>query len=414
MSARPTVRRREPHAHPTRVPPAACFNSNSWKCGRRQRAHQDPSHDHDPSACSALSDENQIRSFNMIRVRARYCAAAARPPNRYTLTGIKLFRQRGSAPARLLGAHPPRRPLQDMRAVMRGVGKEIECGSGEGSADTRDYGEDRCTKCNLAFKTGDVVIEAALAAGTKLSHEQCFRCSSCSEQLAENNYYEHENDTFCGRCHAEMFLPRCAGCDELIFDSTYTVAEGKKWHQTHFCCWVCDTDLCERQYAKDPENNPVCLGCYNERYAVTCATCKGSVGAGEMAMRAGDLSYHHTPECFRCKVRAQGGTISPPCRGDRASLLMQQLVYSAVPSVQASWWIMTLAFCRTETATGAGLLSWAGEQKVRADGGRDVLHRVSHLCCAMLAAQPRCTAVHTHPISGEVAGAGWGPQRGGE
>ena len=65
-----------------------------------------------------------------------------------------------------------------MRAVMRGVGKEIECGSGEGSADTRDYGEDRCTKCNLAFKTGDVVIEAALAAGTKLSHEQCFRCST--------------------------------------------------------------------------------------------------------------------------------------------------------------------------------------------------------------------------------------------
>lgn len=45
-------------------------------------------------------------------------------------------------------------------------------------------------------------------------------------------------------------MPRCSGCDELIFDPTYTVAENKKWHIVHFCCWVCDIDLCEKQYAK--------------------------------------------------------------------------------------------------------------------------------------------------------------------
>jgi hypothetical protein len=107
---------------------------------------------------------------------------------------------------------------------------------------------------------------------------------------------------YCGRCHAEFFMPRCAGCDELIFDPTYTVAEGKKWHLVHFCCNVCDEDLCEKQYAKDTEEDdaPICLPCYNEKLAEMCGTCKKPITAGERAMRAGESSYHHNEECFRC------------------------------------------------------------------------------------------------------------------
>ena len=136
--------------------------------------------------------------------------------------------------------------------------------------------------------------------------QACFCCKNCDEQLAEYNYYEYEDDIYCGRCHAEMFMPRCAGCDELIFDPTYTVAEDKKWHLVHFCCWVCDVDLCEKQYAKDPESNPVCLPCYNDKYAIVCATCTKPITAGDKAMRAGELSYHHTADCFQCKVCKSG------------------------------------------------------------------------------------------------------------
>ena len=116
----------------------------------------------------------------------------------------------------------------------------------------------------------------------------------------------YEGDVYCGRCHAEFFMPRCAGCDELIFDPTYTVAEGKKWHLVHFCCWVCDMDLCEKQYAKDSDGNPCCLPCYNDKYAVHCGTCAKPITAGERAMRAGDKSYHHDDACFRCVTCKEG------------------------------------------------------------------------------------------------------------
>ena len=91
-------------------------------------------------------------------------------------------------------------------------------------------------------------------------------------------------------------MPRCAGCDELIFDATYTVAEGKKWHLGHFCCLGCDVDLSEIQYAKDQGSNPVCLPCYNDKYAVICATCTNPISAGDKVR----LLLHLSPECAAC------------------------------------------------------------------------------------------------------------------
>lgn len=235
----------EPEPAPKKVRTAA---------DRKKLAHQDPLHDHDPDACSALADENQIRSFQM---------------------------------------------LNDKRNEMYGVGiprkfdekKDQGCGHGD------------CKRCDKHLKDGDDVIEAP---GVGVFCADHFCCFNCGEELCENNYYEYEGEIYCGRCHAELFMPRCSGCDELIFDPTYTVAEGKKWHLVHFCCWVCDIDLCEKQYAKDPEQHPCCLPCYNDKYAAICGTCKKPITAGEKAMRAGEKSYHHTVDCFRCAVCKEG------------------------------------------------------------------------------------------------------------
>jgi len=225
---------------------------------RKQLEHQDPAHDHDADQCTGLGDENQIKNFAL---------------------------------------------LNDKRNDMYGQGRD----AGEAKHDHTGKVCQKCTAPSKTFVAGDKVIEAELSDGTTIArHEACFCCANCKEQLAEYNFYEYEKDIYCGRCHAEMFMPRCAGCDELIFDPTYTVAEDKKWHLVHFCCWVCDVDLCEKQYAKDPESNPVCLPCYNEKYAIVCATCKKPITAGDKAMRAGELSYHHTAECFQCKVCKQG------------------------------------------------------------------------------------------------------------
>eukprot|EP00039_Didymoeca_costata_P018706 m.334616 g.334616 ORF g.334616 m.334616 type:complete len:729 (+) comp17399_c0_seq1:112-2298(+) len=222
---------------------------------RRKMAHQDPLHDHDTEACSSLADENQINSFMM---------------------------------------------LNDKRNEMYGVGVPKKM---EGDGKDQDHGDCHCKRCDKHMHDGDDMIEAP---GVGVFCPDHFSCFNCHEELMEHNYYEYEGEIYCGRCHAELFMPRCAGCDELIFDPTYTVAEGKKWHLVHFCCWVCDIDLCEKQYAKDPEDHPCCLPCYNDKYAVQCGTCKKPITAGEKAMRAGDKSYHHTDDCFRCAVCKDG------------------------------------------------------------------------------------------------------------
>lgn len=211
-------------------------------------AHQDPAHDHDLGACSHLGDpnnhnENQIKSFEL---------------------------------------------LSQKRNEMYGVGQP-ERYRGEG---------DSCGRTDEPIAANDMIIDVPEI--NKKFKEDNFTCKNCKEELCEFKHYVHEGDVYCGRCHAEFFMPRCAGCDELIFDATYTLAENKKWHTVHFCCWVCDTDLCEKQYAKDPDENPTCLECYNEKYAKKCGTCAQPISAGQKAMRAGETSYHHDDECFSC------------------------------------------------------------------------------------------------------------------
>lgn len=160
--------------------------------------------------------------------------------------------------------------------------------------------EIKCHRSKKSIKKGDDIITVPGLGQTYL--EEHFTCFNCGERLAADNYFEYEDEVYCGRCHAEKFMPRCSGCDELIFDPTYTVAENRKWHTMHFCCWVCDIDLCEKQYAKDKDANPVCLPCYNEKYAPTCSTCNKPVAAGARAMKVGEQTYCHNAECFKCKA----------------------------------------------------------------------------------------------------------------
>jgi prickle len=222
-------------------------------------AHQDPIHDHDSEMCSGLTDENQLKSFNA---------------------------------------------LDDKRNEMYGIGVPVV-------VEAEDHPGGPCMRCEKVLKKGDNVIEVPEIPQPYCA-PGCFTCNNCNEELCEFNYYTYEGDVYCGRCHAEFFMPRCAGCDELIFDPTYTVAEGRKWHLVHFCCWVCDMDLCEKQYAKDTDSNPCCLPCYNDKYAVMCGTCKKPITAGERAMRAGENSYHHDDACFRC-VTCKDGLENKKC-----------------------------------------------------------------------------------------------------
>ncbi|XP_024898497.1 prickle-like protein 4 isoform X5 [Pteropus alecto] len=70
---------------------------------------------------------------------------------------------------------------------------------------------------------------------------------------------------YCGRHHAELLRPRCPACDQLIFSPRCTEAEGRRWHENHFCCQDCAGPLGGGRYAL-PGGGPCCPSCFESRY----------------------------------------------------------------------------------------------------------------------------------------------------
>jgi len=49
-------------------------------------------------------------------------------------------------------------------------------------------------------------------------HPQCFVCTECDELLADLIYFYRNDQIYCGRHFSNLLFPRCAGCDEVLFD----------------------------------------------------------------------------------------------------------------------------------------------------------------------------------------------------
>lgn len=115
-------------------------------------------------------------------------------------------------------------------------------------------------------------------------HPKCFKCKKCSQLLVDLIYFNFNNEIYCARDLAElMAIPRCTACDELIFSSEYTCADGKNYHLKHLCCFLCDSILAGQKFVSDdtPNNNPVCLKCFDQHYANLCSLCKKNIAPSE-------------------------------------------------------------------------------------------------------------------------------------
>ncbi|XP_070217306.1 prickle-like protein 4 isoform X2 [Bos mutus] len=60
-------------------------------------------------------------------------------------------------------------------------------------------------------------------------------------------------------------LEECT-CENLIFSRRCTEAEGRRWHENHFCCQDCAGPLGGGRYAL-PGGGPCCPSCFERRYS---------------------------------------------------------------------------------------------------------------------------------------------------
>ena len=76
-----------------------------------------------------------------------------------------------------------------------------------------------CFNCFQLIESGDVYVTAPDQLGeTGAWHPQCFKCTTCQEFLVDLVYFysEQKQTIFCGRHQAELLIPRCAACDQVV------------------------------------------------------------------------------------------------------------------------------------------------------------------------------------------------------
>ncbi|NWJ11311.1 PRIC2 protein, partial [Crypturellus undulatus] len=164
-----------------------------------------------------------------------------------------------------------------------------------------------CRKCGQRLNQGDPGVSASRLGG-HLWHPSCFCCHFCHQPLVDLIYFQQDGRIYCGRHHAELFRPRCASCDQLIFLEECIEAEGRRWHPEHFCCLECEAPLRGQRYVL-ASGRPHCARCYESLYAEPCQACGEPIGADcEEATHQG-LRWHARAACFccsRCRAPLRG------------------------------------------------------------------------------------------------------------
>ncbi|XP_043932700.1 prickle-like protein 1-A isoform X2 [Protopterus annectens] len=156
-----------------------------------------------------------------------------------------------------------------------------------------------CQKCGQIIGGGGATVFAESSGEQSSWHPSCFRCYTCEELLVELIYFQEDGRLYCGRHHAELFKPRCAACDQLIFTDECTEAEGSHWHIQHFCCIECDKVLGGQRYVMR-EGRPYCYSCFENIYAEYCEACGEKIGIDCQATTYQGQHWHSSGSCFSC------------------------------------------------------------------------------------------------------------------
>jgi serine/threonine protein kinase/uncharacterized CHY-type Zn-finger protein len=109
-----------------------------------------------------------------------------------------------------------------------------------------------CGGCGQAISSGRY-----LKVGAARWHQDCFVCQVCKQALVQGNFREKEGRMYCRPHFNEKFCPRCAGCKDLITESSFVRALDKDWHRKCFVCSHCKRAI-PGGYVSDSDHNPYC------------------------------------------------------------------------------------------------------------------------------------------------------------
>ncbi|XP_037535672.1 LIM and cysteine-rich domains protein 1 [Nematolebias whitei] len=193
---------------------------------RRQLLSQLPVYDQDPMKCQSISSEEEVSS--MILFVKQY---------KQEVLGVGEVGLPGEGVA--LKEAAAQRTVKENAAQHQDHGSSSVASSAVNGAD--DKTQHRCAGCHGELAKDSPVVYAERAGYHDAQwHPTCFVCSECGQGLVDLVYFWSDRRLLCGRHYCQSVWPRCSGCDELIFCTSFvTGTDGRTWHREHYRCWKC-------------------------------------------------------------------------------------------------------------------------------------------------------------------------------
>ena len=142
------------------------------------------------------------------------------------------------------------------------------------------------------------IVGKVLSALDKKYHPEHFVCLKCKLPITDDKFQQHEGEPVCEADYARFFLKKCFAC-KLPIKGKVIKALDHDWHEDHFVCSSCKNPLAGQTF-REREKQPVCLKCFEEKFADKCKGCTKAIM--DKAVIALNAKWHQ--DCFTCHQAA--------------------------------------------------------------------------------------------------------------
>ncbi|KAE8744197.1 hypothetical protein FOCC_FOCC009117 [Frankliniella occidentalis] len=157
-----------------------------------------------------------------------------------------------------------------------------------------------CSRCNDGFEPHEKIVNS----NGELWHTQCFVCAQCFRPFPDGTFYEFEGRKYCEHDFHVLFAPCCGKCGEFVIGRVIK-AMNANWHPRCFRCESCSKELADLGFIRN-QGRALCHECNAQEKAVglgkyICHKCHGVIDEKPLRFR-GEVYHPYHFNCASCKV----------------------------------------------------------------------------------------------------------------
>eukprot|EP01116_Phalansterium_solitarium_P012923 TRINITY_DN2967_c0_g1_i1.p1 TRINITY_DN2967_c0_g1~~TRINITY_DN2967_c0_g1_i1.p1 ORF type:complete len:616 (+),score=174.76 TRINITY_DN2967_c0_g1_i1:128-1975(+) len=155
----------------------------------------------------------------------------------------------------------------------------------------------RKAECPDCFHCNQPIFGERVMAMGNTYHPGHFVCKRCNAPFPDGKFHKHDGHPYCAKDYHELFSAKCAGCSEPI-TGKMVQALGKRWHPDHFVCFQCKKPFGGEQFHVE-DGQPYCGPCHEQAFLPKCAKCSEPIH-GEVISALGNDYHPEHFACFTC------------------------------------------------------------------------------------------------------------------